>query len=61
MVVTYGLIESGLVAPLGLAAGFGALPLGVLLSGAFPAPTDLGSSPESASVDIDPNVKSDHA
>jgi len=37
LAVTYGLIESGLVQPLGLAAGFGCLPLGILLAGTFGA------------------------
>ncbi len=55
MAITYGLIDSGLVQPLGLAVGFGALPFGILLAGAFAAP--VGDRP----VDIDPNVKSDHA
>ncbi len=51
MAVTFGLIDSGLVLPLGLAAGFGALPFGILIAGTF------GQS----SAAIDPNVKSDHA
>jgi hypothetical protein len=31
--VTYVLVRSGVIAPLGLALGFGALPVGILLSG----------------------------
>lgn len=55
MAITYGLIESGLVQPLGLAVGFGALPLGILIAGT------LGAASDHRPVDIDPNVKSDHA
>lgn len=54
MAVTYGLIESGLVEPLGLAVGFGALPLGILLAGTFPSTSVPAAT-------FDPNVKSDHA
>jgi hypothetical protein len=43
--VTYGLITSGWVDPLGLAFGFGTLPLAVLVGGLFP------SSPASSSPD----------
>jgi hypothetical protein len=74
MAVTYVLIESGLVLPLGLAVGFGALPLGILVAGTFPGPAS-GSPADDFRVDIDidhratfehaatfeHNVKSDHA
>lgn len=45
LAVTYGLIASGLVLPLGLAVGFGALPLGILIAGMLSAPSALDSSP----------------
>lgn len=54
MAVTYGLIDSGLVEPLSLAVGFGALPLGILLAGTFPSTSVPAAT-------FDPNVKSDHA
>ena len=39
--VTYALVRSGVIAPLGLALGFGALPVGILLSGlASPRPRE---------------------
>lgn len=49
--VTYGLIQSGLVEALGLAAGFASLPLGILLAGILaphpPLPVGTpGSAPE---------------
>lgn len=62
LAVTYGLIQSGLVEPLGLAVGFGALPLGILLAGTFPAPALPSSAlPADFRDVIDTNVKSDHA
>lgn len=55
MAVTYGFIDSGIVEPLGLAVGFGALPFGILLA------TTFGHAPEGERVEIETNVKSDHA
>lgn len=43
----YLLIESGWVEPIGLAVGFGALPVGILLSGVFGIPSHSPSLSES--------------
>jgi hypothetical protein len=40
--VTFVLVKSQLISPLGLAAGFGALPLGILFSGTGGAPGSAG-------------------
>ncbi len=48
--VTYVLIDSGIIKPLALAVGFGALPLGILLAGL------LGATPQTAVA-----AKTDHA
>lgn len=69
MLVTYGLIQSGIVEPFGLAVGFGALPLGILLAGILPAetmpaqamPAQTMRAPSLPSETFDPHVKSDHA
>ena len=44
LAVTYGLINGGLVQPLALAVGFGALPFGILLAGAFGVPAQPASA-----------------
>ncbi len=51
LAVTYGLLDRGYVQPLALAVGFGALPLGILLSGTLgvPLPSAEPSAPESQS------------
>ena len=46
LVVVYLLLQSGLVLPIGLAAGFGALPLGVFVAGVWgsrPTPSSTAS------------------
>ncbi len=49
LLLTYLLIDRGLVVPLGLALGFGALPLGVVLGG-FWTPEQTGQLSEAASL-----------
>lgn len=41
--ITYALVKSDLVSPLGLAAGFGALPLGILFAGVGGARGPVGA------------------
>lgn len=57
--ITYLLIDRGLVEPLGLALGFGALPLGILFAGATGNSEEHGSLPPGP--DGSANAKTDHA
>lgn len=50
LAVTFVLIRSGAVLPLGLAVGFGALPLGIFVAGVFGAPADTTPSSPGPSV-----------
>jgi hypothetical protein len=42
LILTYWVLQSRLVPPLGLALGIGALPLGIFFSGLMPAPESSG-------------------
>ena len=57
LALVYLLLQSGAVGTIGLAVGFGALPLGILLAGVFGTPQE----PSSLSATRPKNAESDHA
>ena len=61
MAVTYGLIDNQLVQPLSLAVGFGALPFGILISGALGGHDDDAGSADLRPAEIPRRVERDHA
>lgn len=58
LVVTFGLVRSGFVLPLGLALGFGALPFGIFAAGTFGVPADPA---DSSPVNPSSSQETDHA